>query len=126
MKDPASPQKIVVVNTARRDALIGIVLGAIILALVIYGITRLGQPHESRNILVGVVVEKQFTPRKEEQISFSGRRIEGVKQIDGDYVLKVRVEKEDRIYEVPVEKPAYESKKVGDKLEFVRPPSEQR
>ena len=31
-----------------------------------------------------------------------------------------------RTYDVPVEKPVYESKKNGDALTFLRPPSEQR
>ena len=121
----ASP-KVVVPTMTRRDALIAIVAGLLILSFVGYGVLSMAKPHESRNILVGVVVEKQFTPQKEEQVSFSGRRIEGVKQIDGEYVLKVRVEKENRAYDVPVEKPVYQSRKVGDKLEFVRPSSERK
>jgi hypothetical protein len=126
MKPDAPAPKIVLPNTKRRDTLIAIVAGLLILSFVGYGIVWMSKPHESQNILAGVIVEKQFTPRKEEQISFSGKRIEGVKQIDGDYVLKVRVEKEDRTYDVPVEKPVYQNRKVGDKMEFVRPPSEQR
>jgi len=121
----ASP-KVVVPSTSRRDMVIAVIAGLLLLNVVGYGVYWMAKPQESRNILVGVVVEKQFTPQKEEQISFSGRRIEGVKQIDGEYVLKVRVEKENRTYEVAVEKPVYEGKRVGDKLEFVRPPSERR
>ena len=41
-------------------------------------------------------------------------------------MLKVRVEKENRVYEVPVEKPMYESKKEGDEMMFLRPESERR
>jgi hypothetical protein len=77
------------------------------------------------NKLTGTVIEKVFTPQKERQVSFSGRKIEGVKEIAGEYVLKVRVEPDKRIYEVPVEQPVYDSKKVGDTLTFIRPPSEQ-
>jgi hypothetical protein len=78
------------------------------------------------NSLVGVVVEKQFTPQKERQIDFKGGRLERTRDIDGEYLLKVRVEPENRVYEVPVEKPLYQSKKVGDTVTFVRPQSEQR
>ncbi len=120
------PPKLVIPSKTRRDSVIAAVIGLLILSLVAYAVIWMAKPYESQNIVVGVVAEKQFTPQKEEQISFSGRRIEGVKQIEGEYVLKVRVEKENRTYEVPVEKPVYEGKKVGDKLEFVRPPSEQR
>jgi hypothetical protein len=126
MKPEIPPPRVVVKSTTRRDIFVAVIAGLLILSFVLYGISHLGKREESRNILVGVVAEKQFTPRKEEQVSFSGRRIEGVKQIDGDYVLKVRVEKENRTYDVPVEKPIYESRKVGDKMEFVRPRSEQR
>jgi hypothetical protein len=126
MKPGAPPPRLVVKSTTRRDMVIAVVAGLLILSFVLYGISHLGKREESRNILVGVIAEKQFTPRKEEQVSFSGRRLESVKQIDGDYVLKVRVEKENRTYDVPVEKAIYESRQVGDKLEFVRPRSEQR
>lgn len=118
--------RVVVPNTTRRDTLVAIVIGAVLLVGVGFGVMSMSKPHASANILNGVVVGKQFTPRKEEQVSFSGRKLEGTKQIAGEYVLKVRVEKEDRTYDVPVEKPVYESKKEGDAMEFVRPPSEQR
>lgn len=126
MNPQAPAPKVVVADTTRRDTLIAIVAGVLVLSFVGYGVLWMSKPHESRNILVGVIVEKQFTPQREEQVSFSGRRIEGVKQIDGEYLLKVRVEKENRTFEVPVEKPTFESKRVGDRLEFVRPRSEQR
>ncbi len=122
---PPSP-RVVVPSTTRRDALIAVVAGLLILSFVGYGIVWMAQPQPSENVLVGVVMEKQFTPGKEDQVSFSGRRLEGVKHIEGEYVLKVRVESENRTYEVPVEKVTYDRKKVGDKLEFVRPRSEQR
>jgi hypothetical protein len=123
--NPPQP-RLILPNTRRRDTLIAIVIGAITLAGVIWGIMSMSKPHVSQNILVGVVVEKQFTPQKEQQVSFSGRRLEGTKTIEGEYVLKVRVEKENRTYDVPVEKPTYESKQKGDRMEFVRPASEQR
>jgi hypothetical protein len=126
MNPDAPTPKTVLPNTKRRDTLIAIIAGVLLLSFVGYGIVWMSKPHESRNILIGVIVEKQFTPRKEEQVSFSGRKIEGVKQIDGDYVLRVRVEKENRTFDVPVEKAVYMNRNVGDKLEFVRPPSEQR
>jgi hypothetical protein len=123
--NPPAP-RVVIQDTRRRDTLIAIVVGALLLAGVVFGMMSMSKPHVSANILVGTVVGKQFTPQREEQVSFSGRKLQGTKQIDGEYVLKVRVEKENRIYDVPVEKPTYELKAEGDKLEFVRPSSEQR
>ena len=123
--NPPAP-RVVIPNTNRRDALIAMIVGVVLLAFVGYGVMTMSKPHASTNILVGTVTEKQFTPRHEEQVSFSGRRLQGAKQIDGEYVLKVRVDSEQRTYDVPVEKPVYEMKKAGDRLEFVRPPSEQK
>jgi hypothetical protein len=123
--NPPGP-RVVVPSTSRRDTIIAVVVGAVLLAFVGWGLMTMSQPHVSANTLVGVVVEKQFTPQREQQVSFSGRKLEGTKTIEGEFVLKVRVEKENRTYDVPVEKWVYEGKQKGDKLEFVRPASEQR
>jgi hypothetical protein len=122
-----SPEpRVIIPDTKRRDTIIAVVVGAILLLFVAFGVKTMSKPHPSANTLTGVVVAKQFTPMKEQQVSFSGRKLEGTKQIDGEYVLKVRVEKENRTYDVPVEKPVYQGKNEGDTIEFVRPPSEQR
>ena len=123
--NPPAP-RVILPNTKRRDTLVAIGIGVLLLLAVGYGVMTMSEPHESTNILTGIVVEKQFTAQREEQVSFSGRKLEGTKQIDGEYMLKVKVEKENRTYDVPVEKPTYLAKQEGDKIEFVRPPSEQR
>lgn len=123
--NPSGP-RVVIPSTKGRDTLIAVTVGVVLLGFVLYGLLSLGKKHQPRNIVVGIVTEKQMAPRREEQISFHRSKITGTKQSDGDYTLKVRVEAENRTYEVPVEKPLYENKRVGDKLEFVRPPSEQR
>lgn len=116
---------LVIPNHTRRDALIAGIIGVIVLAFLGYGVFKMAQP-EKGNQLTGIVVGKEFTPQKERQISFNGHKVEGVKETDGDYILKVRVDSENRTYEVPVEKEMYEQKKAGDPLTFIRPPSEQR
>jgi hypothetical protein len=121
----SKPAPLVVPSTGRRDAIIAIVAGLVILAFVFYGIMHMAQPVQG-NKLLGTVIEKRFTPQKETQIDFSGRHLEGTKEIAGEFVLKVRVARENRTYEVPVEQAVYDSKKVGDVLLFLRPPSEQR
>ncbi len=118
--------RVVIPSTTGRDRLIALGIGIVVLAGVIFGILNMSEKHVSQNILIGVVEGKQFTPQREEQVSFSGHKIEGAKVIEGEYVLKVRVEKEGRSYDVPVEKWTYDGKQKGDKLEFVRPPSEQK
>ena len=122
--NPPAP-RLVLASTTKRDAFIAIFAGLLVLAFVGYGILQMSRP-VAGNTLTGVVVGKTFTPQKEQMIDFSGRKIERTREIDGEYVLKVRVEKESRVYEVPVEKPMYESKKEGDAMTFLRPESEQR
>jgi len=124
--NPVPPPRVVIPSTTARDRWIALGIGVVVLAFVIAGVLTMGGKHTSKNIVVGVVEGKQFTPQREEQVSFSGRKIEGTKVIEGEYVLKVRVEKEGRTYDVPVEKWTYDGKQKGDRLEFVRPPSEQR
>ncbi len=122
--NPPAP-RVVIPSTTKRDALVAIIAGLLVLVFVGYGIMQMSRPVVG-NKLTGVVVGKVFTPQKEQIIDFSGRKITSTREIDGEYVLKVRVEKENRVYEVPVEKPMYESKKEGDEMTFLRPESEQR
>lgn len=114
----------VVPSTGRRDALIAIVAGLFVLAFIAYGVMHMAAP-VTGNKLTGVILEKSFTPQKERQVSFSGKHIEGTKEIAGEFVLKVRVEAQNRTYEVPVEQALYDSKKVGESVTFLRPLSEQ-
>ena len=122
--NPPAP-RVVIASTTKRDALVAIIAGVLVLVFVGYGIMQMSRP-VAGNKLTGLVVGKVFTPQKEQIIDFSGRKITSAREIDGEYVLKVRVENENRVYEVPVEKPMYESKKEGDAMTFLRPESEQR
>jgi hypothetical protein len=121
----APEPRIIIPNTSKRDLIIAITAGLLVLVFIVYGVVHMAAP-VTGNKLTGVVVGREFTPFKERQVSFSGRKIEGVKEIDGEYVLKVRVDSMHRTYDVPVEKPQYEATKDGDALTFIRPPSEQR
>ena len=121
---PQDP-RVVVPNTSMRDATIAIVAGVLVLGFVLYGIFTMAKP-TSGNRLTGIVIAKHFTPQPEQQITFSGRKLEGAKEIEGEYLLEVRVEEEKRTFEVPVEKPLYESRNIGDPVTFIRPPSEQK
>lgn len=122
---PSKPVRPIIPDTHRRDNLIAFGAGLVLLIFVLYGVMQMGSPVKG-NKLTGEIVEKVFTPQKERQVSFSGRKIEGTKEIAGEYVLKVRVPPDNRIYEVPVEDSVYESKKVGDSMTFLRPASEQK
>ena len=119
------PPRLVLPSSTKREALIAIVAGLLVLAFVGYGIMQMAKPVQG-NQLTGVIVGKEFTPLKERQITFSGKKLKGTREIDGEYVLKVRVMPENRVYDVPVEKAQYESQKEGDTMTFLRPESEQR
>lgn len=121
---PAKPAPLIIPGTGRREALVAIIAGLVVLAFIGYGVMHMAQP-VTGNKLTGTVIEKVFTPRKERQVSFDGGHVEGAKEIAGEFVLKVRVDEQKRTYEVPVEQELYESKQVGDTLTFLRPPSEQ-
>lgn len=121
----APAPRIVIESHTRRDAFIAIAAGLLVMVFIGYGIMRMAAPVPG-NKLTGIVTGKEFTPFKERQIDFSGRKVEAAREVDGEYVLKVRVDSEHRTYEVPVEKPVYETKKAGDSFTFLRPLSEQR
>ena len=97
------------------------------LAFIIYGVSSFAVQSKKAqsNTLSGYVLEKQFTPAPEQWISV-GRKGLKSRQIDGDYLLKVKVPNDDRIFEVPVEKSTYDSKGVGDEVAFMRPTSERQ
>ncbi len=124
MKPPAP--KLVLPSTTLRDALVAGVIAVLVLGFIAYGIRHMAQP-VAGNKLTGVVVEKVFLPLKEQQVEFSGRKLKAVRELDGEYLLKVRVAAEKgRVFDVPVEKSLYTLKGVGDSLTFIRPPSEQK
>ena len=125
---PEDPKRapFVVRSTSKRDTLIAILVAAVILGFLGYGVFHMAQPVQG-NQLTGTVVAKQFTPLKEQLVDFDGRKLKGARESEGEYVLKVRVDADGgRIYEVPVAKGLFEAKKEGDSVTFMRPRSEQK
>ena len=124
---PSAPgPRVVLKNNAVRDALIAVACAVLILGVLGYAVLNVSKKPQG-NMLSGRVVEKVFTPLKEEIVEFSGRKLKGVRESEGEYVLKVRVDAEEgRVFEVPVSQTAYRMKNVGDTLEFIRPRSEQK
>lgn len=118
------PPRLVLPKTTKRDTIIAIIAGLLVLVFLGYGIMQMGRPANG-NQLTGVIVGKEFTPQRERQITFSGRKLKSARETDGEYICKVRVAKENRVYDVPVEKADYETRKVGATMTFLRPESEQ-
>lgn len=114
-------------DTSKRDALIAVGAGLVVLVLIIFGISLLGKQmaRQKGNQLSGIIVEKHDAKQVEKEISF-GRKGLHSRETDSGYSFEIRVEKENRTYTVPVAKELYESRKVGDQQSFIRPPSEQR
>ncbi|MDB6155326.1 MAG: hypothetical protein JWL90_3779 [Chthoniobacteraceae bacterium] len=125
MKPPV--ERVVIPSTTKRDAFIAAVCGLLVLGFIIYGIgSMMSQSKQARSTtLTGVILEKRFTAAPEQQISVGGKGLR-IKEIEGEYVLKVRAGVDDRVFEVPVQKNMYELKSVGDTLTFRKPESEAR
>ena len=124
--NPAPQPRLVLKTNTVRDATIAIISVVLLLGLLAFGVMQLREKPQG-NSLKGEIVEKVFTPMKEEIVEFSGRRLKATRQSEGEFVLKVRVDSEGgRVFDVPVSKAIYVSKKKGDSLTFIRPKSEQK
>jgi len=108
-------QPYVVPSTARRDLLIGLVIGVAIMTLLILGIMKMAGGVAGIT-LDGKIVAKHFTPYEEKQVTFGKG---GVRQKDGDYVLEC--EAGGRLYLVYVDKETYQVAKEGGHYLFPRP-----
>jgi hypothetical protein len=121
------PPRVVIPSTKKRDTLIAVGVGGALLALIAVGISltggRIGQP--SANQLTGIVVAKHESGEVEKEISFNKKGMKS-KETDSGYSIDVKTEPGGRIYELPVSRELWETRKIGDKQSFIRPPSEQR
>ena len=125
MNPPSAPApRVVIKSTVLRDSIVGGTCAVGILAVLLFAIAHVSETPKG-NTLTGKIVAKHFTPAPEEQISY-GKKGLHTKTIDGEYLCEVRVESENRTFEVPVDKFTYQTKEVGDSLTFLKPPSEQR
>jgi hypothetical protein len=110
-------------STSARDWLIGILAGVALLSFVALGIYTMSKRSAGKS-LSGVVIEKNFTPQAETQITV-GKSGLHQRQIEGDYTLQVRVDSEGgKIYTLFVDKRLYDSRNPGDTIRFQPPPRE--
>jgi hypothetical protein len=124
--NPAPQPRVVIKNNTVRDAAITIILVVLAIGLLVFGVTQLREKPKG-NALTGEIIGREFTPMKEQIVEFSGRHLKQTRESDGEFVLKVRVDSEGgRVFDVPVTKATYQTKKEGDSLTFVRPKSEQK
>ena len=104
-------------STTKRDVIVGLTIGAVVFAFVIFAITKMGTGVVG-NTLTGTIVGKQFTPLAEQRVTI-GKGGVNAQHLDGEYVLKVRVKKD--TYSVWVDKKTYEARREGDAFFFARP-----
>ena len=111
----------------RREMLFAVACGVLVLGFVGYGVMTMGSKQQaaSINTVSGKVVGKKFIPGPQEEISFGSKGVKA-KKVAGEYLLEIRVEREDRTFEVPVDQSVYETARIGDTQTFLRPRSEQK
>lgn len=107
----------VVPSTTRRDLLVGLGSALVLLALVLFAVMNMSGG-VAGSTLNGQIVAKNFTPLKEEQVTF-GRGGVHSRERDGEYVLECNVA--GHRYLVTVDKKTYNSKQVGEHFLFTRP-----
>ncbi len=127
MSTPSAPLKRSrVPSTSKRELAVALACGLALLVAIGFGIWTLGfhKFEPPTNLLSGQIVEKKASGLKETEINVGSKGLrESV--ADSGYSFMIRVAAENRVYEVPVSKSIYQSKRVGDIQSFIRPPSEQ-
>lgn len=124
---PVVRRPIIVQESSKRDTVIALLCGAGVLLFIIVGMWVLkgeqGKP--SRNQLTGVIVAKNASGEVEKDISIGKKGLKS-QVTDSGFSFTVQVPPDNREYEVPVNEGQYNAQKIGDKIPFIRPPSEQR
>lgn len=110
-------------STGTRDLLIGLAAGVLILGFILWGIASMSRSADTSRWLSGVILEKHFTPRPEEQVTI-GRGGLHESATEGEYTLTVRAEPGGKVYTVYVGRRDFDAHKPGDPFRFLRPPGE--
>jgi hypothetical protein len=110
----------VVKSTTARDVTIAVSAGIVLLAFVLWGIVHMSQDVAGHSLLTGKIVAKHFEPQPEEQLTLGKGGLDE-RNLDGIYTVQVRTP-DGQTYKVFVEKPVYQSHKLGDDLSFLPPP----
>jgi hypothetical protein len=116
---PQPPAR-VVARSSRREIVIGVVVGAVLLALVIFAVLNMGAKVSGKG-LTGRITEKHFMPEEPSTEITIGKGGVSQREVDGTYKFVVWVETGKKYYTVWVDKSVYETKKTGDDFYFLRP-----
>jgi hypothetical protein len=121
---PGKRPVLVVPGYGKREILIAVLLAIAVLGMIVFAVFKTGTDR-SPNLLRGVVVGKYDTGERETLLNVSSKGVKG-KTADTGLYLKVRVDTEGKIYDVMVSELDWNRHKDGDKIDFIRPRSEQR
>jgi outer membrane lipoprotein SlyB len=110
-----------VVKSGKRDLVIGLIAGALILGFLLWGIGSMSGRVADKWI-TGTITAKHFTPQTEQQITI-GKGGMDERKIDGEYTFEIIADGKN--YTVWVDKSVYDSRKVGESFRFLRPPPAQ-
>lgn len=115
--------KPLVVKKSKRDLVLGILGGLVLLGVIIFGLLNMSRSVSGKG-LTGKITAKHFTPQPAETQITVGKGGLQQRQVDGDYRFEVFVEGENKTYTVWVDKKVYEAQEVGDLFFFLRPARE--
>jgi hypothetical protein len=121
---PPPRPRIVIPGVTRRDIIIGVLLALAVIGFILLAVFSTGG-YQEHNKLTGVV-RAHNAPGLREMLMTVSRKGVSEKTADTGYSLKIWVESEKREYEVMVSKEDWDKTKDGDKMSFLRPPSEQQ
>ena len=120
MQKPSAVSRRIVPDTRRRDLLVALATGVVVLGFIFYAFTNLSRQANASGLIEGVIVSKAFVPQPETQVSV-GKGGLNSQQIAGEYSFQVRVPQENnRRYKVLVDPRIYERQQAGDHLLFKR------
>ena len=129
--NPTQPPKkplVIASGMTRRDYLIAAAILVGLLGFILAAIYSTGTA-KSPNMLNGIIREKYRTGEQTRDIVVSaekGSRGVSDKITDSGCYLKIYVASLDKTYDVMLAESEWERKKVGDKLDFLRPASERQ
>lgn len=129
MNTPAPKKPLVIVKgLSRRDILTAVLIMLGILGFIFAAIYSTGTA-KNPNMLNGIIREKYRTGEQVRDITVSAQKgSRGItdKITDSGCYLKIYVSSADKTYTVMLAESEWERKKVGDKLDFLRPESERQ
>ena len=112
-----------VLRKSKKDLVIGIVAGALLLGLIVFGLLNMSRGVSGKGI-TGKITAKHFTPQVTETQITIGQGGVQKREVDGDYRFEVYVQEENKTYTVWVDKQVYAAQKIGDLFYFLKPARE--